>query len=187
MTGATISPCGKYRYRLWRERPPDLFVAPSLDRLGWIMCNPSKADADTDDQTMCQVMTFSWCFGFAELEVVNCYAYRATKPKDLKRRIRDDEDAIGPNNTLAILAMMKQCDHIVCAWGANVSEQRAQDVLQILRRAPSQPTLHCLGTTKSGAPKHPLYLAGDTPLQPFGHEANAQAAALRRQSGQAGE
>jgi hypothetical protein len=27
--------------------------------------------------------------------------------------------------------------------------------------------LHHLGVTKSGAPRHPLYLAADTPLAPY--------------------
>jgi hypothetical protein len=25
----------------------------------------------------------------------------------------------------------------------------------------------CLGTTKAGAPRHPLYVRGDTPLEPW--------------------
>jgi hypothetical protein len=58
----------------------------------------------------------------------------------------------------------------VCAWGtSNTSglrkaiQARATEVLGILKKR----ELHCLGTTKDGSPRHPLYLAGATRLVRF--------------------
>lgn len=47
-SGATISECGKYRYRLWRVWDE------SLPTCCFVMLNPSKADATEDDPTIRQ-------------------------------------------------------------------------------------------------------------------------------------
>lgn len=41
---AVLSPCGRYRYRL--DDPVD---GGPRGRVVWVMLNPSKADAETDD------------------------------------------------------------------------------------------------------------------------------------------
>jgi hypothetical protein len=54
--GAKLSDDGVYRYALWRD------WRESLDEplLGYVMLNPSTADASEDDQTIRK------CIGFAE-------------------------------------------------------------------------------------------------------------------------
>ena len=52
---AVISRCGLYRYSLIREWDP------MKKWCGWIMLNPSTADASTDDPTVRR------CMGFAKL------------------------------------------------------------------------------------------------------------------------
>jgi hypothetical protein len=71
---ATISDCGKFRYRLWRKwgsGSPLLFV----------MLNPSTADGEQDDATIRRCLRFAMAHDFGELEVVNLYAYRCTDPQ----------------------------------------------------------------------------------------------------------
>jgi hypothetical protein len=51
---------------------------------------------------------------------------------------------------------------VVCAWGTNAPENRVAAVVTLLRQAGAR--LACLGTTKCGAPRHPLYVRGDQPL-----------------------
>lgn len=54
----------------------------------------------------------------------------------------------------------------IAAWGTHgARDGRGQRVADELRQAGV--TLHCLGTTKDGHPKHPLYVAGDTPIVPW--------------------
>jgi hypothetical protein len=50
----------------------------------------------------------------------------------------------------------------VCAWGSNAKPERAARVAQIMLDAGAR--LWCLGTTKDGSPRHPLYVRGDQQL-----------------------
>lgn len=51
---------------------------------------------------------------------------------------------------------------VVAAWGTHARADRVRAVTEMLA---STTTIYCLGTTQSGAPRHPLYLPNDTPLQ----------------------
>lgn len=46
-----------------------------------------------------------------------------------------------------------------------MAERRGRDIRSWVRG--HKPAAYCLGTTKSGAPKHPLYIKSGTPLQVF--------------------
>ena len=51
---------------------------------------------------------------------------------------------------------------VVLAWGVKGRLlDRGRHILSLL------PAAYCLGVTKDGNPKHPLYLAGGTPVRPF--------------------
>ena len=52
-TGATISPCGLYRYRLWRGWNPEL---PTVN---FVMLNPSTADDAVDDPTIRRCLRYA--------------------------------------------------------------------------------------------------------------------------------
>lgn len=155
---ARLSPCGNYRYELgraWGEGPQVL----------WVMVNPSTADADVDDATIRRCIGFSRGWGFGSLAVVNLFAYRSTDPKALKTVT----DPIGgPTNVDAILNQMDCARLVVAAWGSNAANAKRPllpiDALAHAARVP----LRCLGRSKSGAPNHPLYLAANTPLEPYG-------------------
>ena len=156
-TDATISACGLYRYSLTR------IWGFNARRFVIIMLNPSTADGREDDPTIRR------CVGFARredcdvLEVINLYAFRATDPKAL----RAADDPIGTMNARYQELAFRRYDRAVCAWGAHADPGDARDFID---RHPNV-RFECLGTTKDGAPKHPLYLAADTPLQPFTMEA----------------
>jgi len=167
-TGAVLSNDGRYRYYLERHWN-DL----GSGTLGWVMLNPSTADALEDDPTIRRCRGFSEGLGYSGMVVCNLMAYRSTDPRLLPN---DPELAEGPLRDSYLVRMALECDDIILAWGAGrpkaYTQERVTDTLDMLRRARSVTSipgcfLHCLGTTKSRDPKHPLYLAADTPLEPW--------------------
>lgn len=145
-SSAVISDCGQYRYRLRRTWDA------SIQTLGFVMLNPSTADAETDDPTIRRCMGFARDLGFGGISVANLYAYRATKPADLWRA----SDPVGPLNDATLTALFESpaVGMVVAAWGSNARADRVAQVAALPRAA----TLHALGLTKDGAPRHPLYM-----------------------------
>lgn len=148
-----LSPCRTWRYLLARE------VAP-LDGEGtvtFVGLNPSTADEERDDATTRRCKGFARRWGFARMQLVNIYAYRATDPRVLGKV----DDPVGPDNFEMIEEVVNVSDKVVVAWGANVPREAAKVVLDLI------PEPFCLGVTKNGSPRHPLRLRTDTPLVPF--------------------
>ena len=156
--GAEISPCGKYRYTLTRDIN---LLCPEKFGVLFVMLNPSKADAENNDPTITRCLGFAKTWDHAALAVGNLYAYRATKPKDLWRA----SDPIGPQNDLHLEVLLSQYTEAVCAWGADVKPDRVRAFLKIARKVNAR--LWCLGTTKKGHPRHPLFVRADQKLIPF--------------------
>lgn len=171
---AMISDDRVYRYQLsrrWDAEPPQKAVL-------FIGLNPSTADEHTDDPTIRRCISFAKSWGCNMLIMANLFAFRATNPKDMKAQ----EGPEGPLNEKYLLESARTADIIVAAWGAN-GGHRGQDkkVCDLLSFAGYK--LQCLGTTKAGHPKHPLYLRKDTPLVPFVLEQGEQ----KRLEGQDGD
>ena len=158
---AKISACGLYRYELTREfgssRP-------------LVICglNPSTATADIDDATIRKEVGFAKLWNCGRLVKVNAYAYRATKPDDMKRAYKNGVDIVGPENDASIVAaieLAKTEDGIVLvAWGANISWKGNTLRQQKLARLFGD-IAECLGTNDDGTPKHPLYIPYERPRQ----------------------
>jgi hypothetical protein len=161
---AVLSDCGRYRYALTRGN--------WLDGVGtvlFVMLNPSTADATEDDPTIRRCIRFARDWGYARLAVANLYAFRATDPRDLALA----GDPIGPENDEWLERLSSEANMVVVAWGANrlATPARVDRVLQLLGWSTC-----CLGTTKDGAPQHPLRLAATTAprrFAPIAHEAPA--------------
>lgn len=149
-----------YRYRLWRK-----LLTPGTQRILFVMLNPSTADALQDDPTIRRCAGFAEAAGAGSFDVVNLFALRATDPIQLDDFIGD---IVGPENDEEIAWAARDADLAVCAWGARADGRwpRVERVLGILRSAGHR-TLYCLGETQAGHPKHPLYLAGSTPLEVY--------------------
>lgn len=154
---AVLSSDGRYRYRLLRRWDY------SLPRLGWVMLNPSTADAKVDDPTILRCMDFADRWGYGGIVVRNLFALRATNPATLLA----DNDPVGPDN-LDHLEEVKADPLTVAAWGAHRAAADAWGLIGPFLRGVN---LVCLGTTKAGAPRHPLYTRADTQPQPFGRAA----------------
>lgn len=155
---AEISPCGPYRYTL--SRPP-LSSFPDRGAALFCMLNPSTADAKIDDPTIRRCRRFADYWGANGIVVVNLYALRSTDPKALW----DHEDPVGELNDYWLRQTVQECGSVVCAWGVNARPDRVAAAVEIFRQSGAR--LYCLGSTKAGAPRHPLYVRGDQPAVPW--------------------
>lgn len=143
--GAVLDPTGVYRYSLWRNWNPD---APKIT---FVMLNPSQADAHQDDPTLRRCIGFAQDWGYGSLEVVNLFAFRATRPQAL----RTASDPIGPACDRYLLAAAS-VEQIVVAWG-NWGRLHLRDRAVLKLLAPHAP-ISCLGLNQAGQPRHPLYV-----------------------------
>lgn len=150
--GAVFSSCGKFRYLLVREWDKK---APWVT---FVMLNPSTADASKDDATIRKCIAFAKHWGFGGIKVVNLFAYRATKPADLKRA----GYPVGATNVPTLAAVFAEHANIICAWGAQArGHPQAATVLGMIRGANRLP--EAIRTLKDGVPEHPLYIPLSTP------------------------
>ncbi len=143
-----------YRYTLTRE-----LTGPLLSSdygICWVMLNPSTADEKNDDPTIRRCMHFAKREGASRMVVVNLFAYRATSPLDLALARYPH----GPENLKHVTEQASRWQ-VVCAWGSNTMVSNADPkVMDFLKTRPCW----CLGVTKDGSPRHPLYVKSDQPL-----------------------
>lgn len=157
---AVISPCGLFRLRLDRDLRR---TGPVVAILG---VNPSTADAFTNDATIRKDIGFGARLGWGRIIKGNKFAYRATDVREL----RSCSDPVGPGNDDHLLAMMREADMVIAAWGPLTKLPRAlrdrwRDVVRISEVA-GKP-LQCFGTAGDGHPRHTLMLSYETPLIPW--------------------
>lgn len=142
--GAIID--GPYRYLLTRLIPGE----DETKRVVWVMLNPSTADASRDDPTIRRVLGFSRRWGYGAVSVVNLFAFRATDPSELVKIA----DPVGPRNHAVMSNEIAHAWSTVVAWGARGGTAR--------QRYRFNGKYYCLGVTKGGEPRHPLYVRADT-------------------------
>jgi hypothetical protein len=162
----------RYRYRLgrrWGSGP----VLP------WFMLNPSTADDEVDDPTTRRVVAFSQSWGYGGCAVVNLFGFRCADPTALLAV----DDPIGRANTAAVRAVIDDsassgADRVVVAWGVQ-GQRHLIDPTDVGRRTRrlvagaserwSNGSLWpvTLGTTATGAPRHPLYVPSEARPEPL--------------------
>lgn len=151
--GAALSKCGTYRFNLWRtwdtRKQSAVFVG----------LNPSTADATRDDNTIRRCIGFARQWGFGGLVMVNLFPLRSRSPKALPGPLNQEAEAA---NRAAVIEACEQAGILIACWGsAWLARDRGVEYLDLASK------WHCLGQTKSGAPRHPLYLASDTKPIPY--------------------
>lgn len=153
----------KYRYALTRRficpecnDEKTLFVCDCsvwLDKIVFIMLNPSTATAKESDPTVRRCEGYATLWGYRRLVVLNIFALRSTDPDQLYK----EEDPVGPDNNRWIQNCTKDAEMIVCGWGLHGNHLgRGRKVIEMLQH--KRP--HYLRLTKDGIPGHPLYLPG---------------------------
>ena len=151
--GAVFSPCKKYRYALWRiwqeSKPCILFIT----------LNPSVADETVDAPTLRRCMGYAAQWGYGGVYMGNLFAYRAPGSGFLG----SVENPVGEDNDKWLIELQSKTGSVICAWGAKGTYQgRDREVLKLLDNP------YCLGISKQGLPKHPLYLSRH--LEPVKYE-----------------
>ena len=157
LAGARFSEDKVYRYRLWRcwgKEAPACFC----------MLNPSLADAMRLDPTLTRCFGFSKAWKCGGMVVVNLFGVVSPYPKVLL----EHPDPVGPENNDWILAAAKEAHTFVVGWGAFPrAHDRATWLMSELKSMGVTPW--CLGVTKHGHPRHPLYIPAAQPLVPYVH------------------
>ena len=151
-SGAVFAEGRSHRLYLWRrwnkEKPWVMFIG----------LNPSTADERLNDPTLRRCIGFAERWGYGGLFMCNVFTLVSTDPKKLNA-----EAPIAMGANLAMRVIRDRCQDAVAAWGTLITHVRAgEDQVERIKRELSP--LYCLGKTKGGHPKHPLYLAADTPL-----------------------
>ena len=155
----------KYRYLLSRDLG---FTGEGA--VMFVMLNPSIADECQDDPTIRRCINFAKAWGFRTLHVTNLSPLRATDPRELLAAGPEPPE-IRDRNLDHITAAVGSSDRVVVAWGIHGgAEARDERVLIGLRPLT---TVLCLGVTAKGFPKHPLYVASDTPVVTYRHGGNS--------------
>lgn len=153
---AVISACGTYRYLLTRHTEGPGRGFGKHFRVVFVLLNPSTADATKDDPTVRRCVGFARRFGAERLDIVNVFGLRATDPKEL----RGHPDPVGPLNDRFVREAAEEANLVIVGWGA--MRPILKDRLPLLALFGVE--VHCLGTTRTGSPKHPLYLPAGAPL-----------------------
>lgn len=150
-SGATFSPCRRYRFTLWRT------WEPKFEPVAFIGLNPSTADEDVDDPTIRRCVDFAKRWGGGGLVMLNLFGWRSTDPKGLHTAV----DPIGDGNDDAIRRTVRSARLVVAAWGFHGSlDARDVAVRELVKGEGVR--LWRLGTTKDGHPRHPLYMPAET-------------------------
>jgi hypothetical protein len=155
-SGAIMDEKRKHRFLLWRfwdDRPRMLFIG----------LNPSTANELEDDPTIRRLCSFAKGWGYGGLYAVNLYSQVTPHPEELLPETRNH-----PANIPALQMALGLSTLTVCGWGDGIKNVldsdlgfRAEQVIGML----SSPK--CFGLTKSGNPKHPLYLPSDSKLKEY--------------------
>lgn len=158
---ADISGDGRYRYWLTRRWNDDLPV------MGFVMLNPSLADDERDDRTLRRCVDFAKREQCGSVQLVNLYAFRTPHPEEL----RNTGDPVGPENDKAQARFLVEVQRVVVGWGSGLRHLPVwRDALGLFMRQASLlhfGPLECLGCTRDGSPRHPLYLPAHATIIPW--------------------
>lgn len=126
----------------------------------FVMLNPSKAGKDEDDPTIRRCVGFAKRWQYTGVRVMNLFSLVATKPSELYAA-----EQPGPLYETRLRLASKEAALTVVAWGGirplpHVVERR--NAVLALLVAP-----HCLGVTKAGEPRHPLYVPYTAEVMPY--------------------
>lgn len=155
---AAYSPDGVYRYELVRR-----WGSADGPLLRWVLLNPSTATETVLDPTLRRCRAYTIRVGFPGMVIHNVFGLRSTDPKLLYRH----PDPVGPDTDRWLANPGEPIAPVtVVGWGAHARlADRAAAVTALLQAADVR--LVCLGVTRGGFPRHPLYLPASRTFEVF--------------------
>lgn len=153
---AVLSPCSAYRYALerdWTAAAAPGEPSPTPRTVLFVLLNPSTADAERDDPTLRRCLGFARDAGFTRLLLCNLFALRATDPAALTVAA----DPVGPDTDAWLARCAAQAGTVIAGWGAAGTLHPGR-VAEVRAALAGHGPLRCLGVTRDGQPRHPLYL-----------------------------
>jgi hypothetical protein len=144
---AQYSDCGTYRYLLTRRWGPG-------ESLLFVLLNPSTATEERNDPTVERCERRARMQGFGAFAVTNLFAWRATRPLDLRAAM----DPVGPDTDRVLTEAALAADRVICGWGMHGGLLGRGGAVAARLHAEGLSLWH-LGLTRTGAPRHPLYVA----------------------------
>lgn len=117
----------------------------------WVLLNPATGDTDGKPRpTLGRCISRSREWGYGAVQIVNLFAFRATKPADLLTA----DDPIGQYGDDYLDGVTTAAPRVVAAWGGHGALlDRGRTVMARLPRGTV-----CLGLTRTLQPRHPLYV-----------------------------
>lgn len=152
--GATFSPDRSMRFELWRDFKYERTTG--IGTANFISLNPSDADESRDDMTVRKDVGFARRWGLSGIVLTNAIPIVSTDPWELppwRGRFLKNEKFLERN--------IRDCDLVVCSWGAvPVAIRRRVALLEhllVIRQMLVEygKQAHCIGLTAAGFPMHP--------------------------------
>ena len=148
------------RYALTKDGSNPLLV---------IGLNPSTANETKPDNTMKSVLRIASYNNYDGFVMLNLYPLRSTCPAKLPEQ---SDTEIYENNIHVIKDILEKYPEsdILLAYGNNIIQKKylrqyAEEIIKMLREMGRN--ILCIGVTKCGMPKHPLYASSNSALKPY--------------------
>ncbi|MGH9438412.1 MAG: DUF1643 domain-containing protein [Terriglobia bacterium] len=143
--------CQRYAYSdIWNPRGTLVL---------WIMLNPGTGETESrrrNTRERCKSWSRDW--GHGGLLIGNLFSQRTKASKNLKGAA----NATDPLNRKAIVMLCGLSSEIVVAWGSGVRYAPSA-----VNQLPELKDAKCLGMTKHGQPRHPLYVPSSVRPMPW--------------------
>lgn len=126
--------------------------------------NPSTATDEKSDRTftrICKLVEHNNHDGFV---LLNLCPQRSTNPKDVEF---DEKQAIKNAEIIKKYLNKYPKANIWCAWGGNIRQKKFKAYFETIAELLKDRICICTSKTKSGHPRHPLYVAGNTKFECF--------------------
>ena len=154
----------KYRYALGELQEPANKI------LFCFGINPSKATPKKLDPTAKRVELLAKKHGYDSWIILNVSAQRATNPNDMHQTQKHNTKNLRIISNL--LNMYSDCSDVLFAYGDLIDKRsylkkNLCEIINLIKTINYKGNCYCLGKTKSGNARHPLYQKTTSPFVPY--------------------